>query len=516
VQPLEVVYGGVYAQDEWRPATTVTVTAGVRFDVPVFGDTGFANTEADARTFRDENGQSVQYSSGDLPEPKLLWSPRVGINWDVFGDQRTQLRGGTGVFTGRPAYVWISNQIGNTGVLTGFDTIDGTNLRPFHPDPNRYKPTAAPTGAPAATYELALTDNGFKFPQIWRSNVTVDQKLPGGIVGTFELLYNKDVNGIYYINANLPAAQTSFVGADNRPRWTNNRIYSNISNAVVLKNQDVGSSYNLAVTLSKVTGWGLNVKGAYSYNISENTVDPGSIAFGSWAGNPHAGDPNNPGVGYSQPFGGSLGHRFFVNASFTREYFEFGATTVSVFFEGRNNGNTSYVFSGDMNNDGGSGNDLIYIPRDTTEMNFATFTAGGRTFTAAEQAAAFEAYIQQDDYLRERRGQYAERGAVFLPIVRRTDLSIMQDLFRTLGGRRHSGQVRLDINNFGNLLNSDWGVGQRLIRNQILTNGAADAQGRATYRLVVVNNELLTKSYETTANLADVWSMMVSFRYTFN
>jgi hypothetical protein len=339
VQPLEVVYGGAYAQDEWRPRTNVTVTAGVRFDVPVFGDTGFANPQADALTFRDENGQAVQYSSGDLPEPKLLWSPRVGLNWDVFGDQRTQMRGGTGVFTGRPAYVWISNQIGNTGMLTGFETVDGTNLRPFHPDPSRYKPT--PTGDPAPTYELALTNNDFRFPQIWRSNIAVDQRLPGGITGTVEFLYNKDVNGIYYINANLPAPQTAFAGAIIGRGGRATASTRNISNAIVLKNQSVGSSSNIAATLSKITGWGLNLRGAYSYNISKNTVDPGSIAFGSWAGNPQSGDPNNPGVGYSTPFGASLGHRAFVNASFTREYFGFGATTVSVFWEARNNGNTS-------------------------------------------------------------------------------------------------------------------------------------------------------------------------------
>ena len=515
-QPLEVWYAGAYAQDEWRPLTNLSVTAGLRLDVPKFGDTGFANAEADARAFRDETGQSVQYSSGNLPEPSILWSPRVGINWDVFGDQRTQVRGGTGVFTGRPAYVWISNQIGNTGVLTGFDTIDNTTTRPFHPDPNRYKPTTAPTGAPAATYELALTDNDFRFPQIWRSNIGVDHKLPGGIVGTVEFLYNKDVNGIYYINANLPPAQTAFVGADNRPRWTNNRIYANTSNAIVLKNQNEGSSYNFATTLSKITGWGLNVRGAYSYNISKNTVDPGSIAFGSWAGNPHSGDPNNPGVGYSTPFAASLGHRVFVNANFTRQYFGFGSTTLSVFWEARNAGNTSYVFSGDMNGDGGSGNDLIYIPRDASEMNFQTFTAAGRTFTAEQQAQAFEAYIQQDKYLIERRGQYAERGAVFLPLFNRMDVSILQDLFTNIGGRRHSAQVRFDILNFGNLLNSDWGVGQRLIQNQILTNGAADAQGRATYRLALFNNDLLRESYQTTAGQDDVYRFMISLRYTFN
>jgi hypothetical protein len=518
IQPLEVWYSGGYAQDEWRPASNMTVTAGVRLDVPMFGDTGFANANADALSFRDESGQPVTYSSGDLPEPKILWSPRVGLNWDVNGDQRTQVRGGTGVFTGRPAYVWISNQIGNTGVLTGFDQLDNTTARPFHPDPNRYKPSAPPTGAPAASYELALTDADFKFPQIWRTNIAVDHRLPWNLVATGEFLYNKDVNGVYYINANLPAAPTSFVGPDDRPRWPTgaNRIHQHISNATVLKNQSVGSSWNLAGTLEKRTTIGLNVKGAYSYNISKNTVDPGSIAFGSWSGNPHAGDPNNPGVSYSNIFGGSLGHRVFMLASFNREWFRFGSTGISLFYEGRNNGNTQYTFAGDMNGDGGSGNDLIYIPRDISEMNFQTFTASGRTYTAAEQAQAFETYIQQDKYLREHRGEYAERGAIFLPLVHRIDLSVTQDVFASISGRRHAFQIRLDMLNLGNLLNSDWGVGQRLIRNQILTNGGADTQGRATYRLVTVNNELLTRSLEKTTFLQDVYSFMISLRYTFN
>lgn len=516
VQPLEVWYGGAYAQDEWRPRRNLTVQAGVRFDVPVFGDTGFANANADSLTFRDEGGQGVRFSSGELPDPKVLWSPRIGVNWDVASDQRTQVRGGTGIFTGPPAYVWISNQIGNTGVLTGFEQLDNTTLRPFNPDPSRYKPSTPPTGAPAATYELALTDPDFKFPQIWRSNIAVDRRLPWAITGTAEFLYNRDVNGIYYINANLPPAQTAFAGADSRPRWMGNRIHSHVANAVVLKNQNEGDSWNISASLLKSTAFGLSLRGAYSYNVSRNTVDAGSIAFGSWAGNPHSGDPNNPGVAYSTPFGASLGHRVFTLVSYSREYFSFGATTVSLFWESRNNGNTSYVFATDMNGDGGSGNDLIYIHRNQSEMNFQTFTAGGRTFTAAEQAAAWDAYIEQDKYLREHRGEYAERGAVFLPLVHRADLSITQDIFRRIGGHRHSFQIRLDIDNFSNLLNSDWGVGQRLIRNQILTNPAVDAQGRATYRLAVVNNQLLTRSLETTSFSSDVYRFMISLRYTFN
>ncbi|HTU99597.1 MAG TPA: TonB-dependent receptor, partial [Luteitalea sp.] len=230
IQPLEVWYSGAYAQDEWAVRDNLKITAGVRVDVASFGDTGFENPLFDALSFRNEAGQPVTYSSGKLPEAKPLWSPRVGFNWAVDENRNTQVRGGTGVFTGRPAYVWLSNQIGNTGVLTGFTQLDETatvplTSRPFNPDPNAYKPGDV-TGAPTLSGEFAVTDNDFKFPQLWRTNIAVDQRLPFGLTGTAEFIYNRDVNGIYYINANLPEAQTTFAGADNRPRYTSNRIYS--------------------------------------------------------------------------------------------------------------------------------------------------------------------------------------------------------------------------------------------------------------------------------------------------
>ncbi len=518
IQPLEVFYAGAYAQDEWRVRDDLKLTLGFRFDVPFFGDTGYANADADARTFRDEHGNPVQYSTKKLPDPNLLWSPRFGFNWNVGGRQTTQVRGGTGVFTGRPAYVWISNQIGNTGVLTGFESRDNTTLRPFHPDPNHYKPTNV-TGAPASTYELALTNPDFKFPQLWRSNIAVDQRVFLGLTATAEFLYARDVNGIYYINANLPAPSTRFAGADARPRWTaGNRIHSNVANAIVLKNQNVGRSWNIATSLERPYRNGLWAKVAYSYGEAKNTIDPGSIAFGSWNNNQHPGDPNNPGLGFSSA---SPGHRFFAAASYSRQYVSWGATTVAVYWESRTGGNASYTFSGDLNGDGGTSNDLIYIPRDTSEMNFQTFTSAGRTYTAAEQAAAWDAFIRQDPYLSKHRGEYAVRGAVFMPLEHRMDLSLTQDVFVTLGGHRHAFQLRADVLNFGNLLNKNWGVGQRFVTTQPLIvptaaqGGPADAQGRAQYRLRTIGGELVSKSFEPSASLGDVYRIQLSVRYTF-
>lgn len=528
VQPLDVVYTGLYAQDDWRVTDNLKVIAGVRVDAPFFKQTGYTNVNADGLTFRDENGNDVQYKSGELPGAKPHWSPRVGFNWDVTGDRRTQVRGGTGVFTGPPAYVWISNQVGNTGMLTGEVTIDTTTTRPFHPDPDHYKPTER-NGSPARSYALAITDPDFKFPQVWRTNVGVDRQLPLGLVATADFVYNRDVNGIYYINANLPAAQSQFSGPDQRPRWTSNRINNatgnQVSTNVVMKNQNVGNGYNVAFSLERPFSSGLFLKGAYSYGIMKNTVDPGSIASGTWQNNPHAGDPNNPGTGISI---NSPGHRVFLTGSYRREWFSFGATTVSLFWQTRNIGNTSYIYGSDVNGDGGT-NDLLYVPKDRTEMFFRAIPAASNGahsgFTVAQQEEAFDRFIEQDPYLRTRRGQYAERGALWLPRVTRADLSVQQELFGNVRGARNSIRVRADVVNVGNMLNKNWGVSQQIPSGAAVNQGIGyapllstqfnAATGTYTYQMRVLGSELLSETWQKTLTRADVWELQLRLEYGF-
>jgi hypothetical protein len=219
----------------------------------------------------------------------------------------------------------------------------------------------------------------------------------------------------------------------------------------------------------------------------------------------------------------------FVAGSYRFDEGKFGATTLSVFWSGytnpcfaQNTTGCSYTYSGDLNGDGGTSNDLIYIPRDASEMNFQPFTQGGHLYTAAEQAQAWNAYIDQDSYLSKHRGKYAQRNGVYLPLVFRADLSIAQDLFKAIGGKRNGLQFRVDFLNFSNLLNHNWGVGQRLVNPQPLIvpssiqGGPADAQGRAQYRLRVVNNQLMTTSLQPTTLIDDVYRIQFSFRYTFN
>jgi hypothetical protein len=544
LQPLDVWYASGYFQDEWRPRSNLTVTAGLRVDVPKFGNTAFDNPVADTLTFRDQDGSPVKYNSGALPSTTGYWSPRAGVNWDLFGDGTTQVRGGSGLFTGKPPYVWISNQIGNTGVLYGFADTRSTTAFPFNPNPDKYKPT--PTGGIASSYELDVTDPGFRFPQTWRTNGGLDRRLPLGLVGTVDYIYNRDLNDPVYINANLPAAESAYTGVDNRPRWVatasnppcatsgqagpcvnrlNNAVGGQVTAAYVIKNQNQNRSWDIALSVSKPVTHGFSFKGGFNYGVSKSVVEPSSTAGSSWGGsNPISADPNNPPLTYSI---NSPGKRVFLQASYSHEYFHFGATTISAFYDAHPNippgffgPNTSYVFSNDANGDGQT-NDLIYIPRNTSEMNFKPLTVAGKTFSAADQAAAFDQYISNDSYLSAHRGQYAERGGVFFPMVNRVDLSITQDLFHSIGGARHSGQIRLDITNFGNLLNHNWGVGQRLVNNAILSvaNPPADASGALIYTYnpaTVLNGNLLTTPLQTSAGINDVYVMMLSFRYGFN
>ena len=216
-----------------------------------------------------------------LARHKPYWSPRIGVNYDLSGNQSTQIRGGSGIFTGKPPYVWISNQIGNTGVLSGFIDNRNTSAFPFTPNPDRYKP--APTGGAASSYELDVTDADFRFPQTWRTNVGFDQRLPWGMIGTMDFIYNRDLNAPVYINANLPAPQSAFTGADTRPRWVataafpacattggqagpcvtrlNNAPGNQITAAYVIKNQSENRSWNYSASLSKTGQQRLRVQG---------------------------------------------------------------------------------------------------------------------------------------------------------------------------------------------------------------------------------------------------------------
>lgn len=519
VQPSRVTYAGLYVQDEFAPIDNLKITAGIRVDRPQFDETGFFNGTVESLQFRDQQGNPLQVNTAQLPKASTLISPRLGFNWDVFNNRTTQVRGGTGLFTGRPPFVWISNQIGNNGVLTGFEQLTNTTARPFSPDPARYIP-ATPT-LPSSV-ELAVTDTNFKFPQTWRTNIAVDQKLPLGLIGTVEFIYSQEVNGINYYNANLPGAQTTFALPDGRPRWTANRLITGaytVTSAEVLTNTNQGYSQSLAFKIEKPLTKGFFGMAAYNFGRAKNLIDAGSIARGSWTNNPTAFDPNNPSLEYN---GQDQRHRIIASLGYRKEYGKHFATQVSLFWEGRTSGRFSYRYSNDMNGDAAN-NDLIYIPRAISEMFFETYTPAGATapYTAAQQALDWDAFIRQDEYLNSRRGGFAERNGVLRPWVYTADLSIAQDFYLNINGKRNTLQVRADIINVGNLINDKWGVGWRNVAATPLNFRSVNADGQPVYRLtpLTVTNGVVVpirNTFDTSTTIGDVWQMQLGVRYIFN
>ena len=462
----------------------------------------------------------------------MLWSPRIGFNWDVFGDRSTQVRGGSGIFTGRVPYVWISNQASNNGLLFNskqYSRTDATNSNIlFSPDVNAYRPTGTiPT---SSTYNLAVTDNNFKFPQVWRTNIAIDQKLPGGVVGSLDIAFTQDINAVYHRNINLPTPAGTASGADNRPIYyktfptgtsngtANTRLNSTVTDAILMSNTNKGYSYFITAQFKKSFGFGLDAMVAYTYTDARSVNDGGSIAQSIWRDRYVSGNPNDNVLSYSSYL---LQNRIIASLNYRKEYGKNFATSVGAFYSLAQSGRFSYSYSGDMNGDNtGGNNDLIYVPKSSSEIKLLDITNSDNTiYTAAQQWTDLDAYISQDAYLSTRRGQYAERNGGIQPWRGQLDIRILQDFYINVGGKRNTLQLSLDIFNFGNMLNSDWGVYQVANRSTLLTFRGYDASGVPTFQYPYLNSTSktpLTKTFRDDLGLLSRWQMQFGVRYIFN
>lgn len=349
------------------------------------------------------------------------------------------------------------------------------------------------------------------------------------MIGTLEFIYNQDVNGVSYWNINQENATATFTGTDNRPRFPgsglsgsalNNavRINDNVTGAVYLTNQNVGTAYTFTASLEKKFDKGLFARVAYNFGEAKNLVDAGSIASGSYNSIASVRGNNYPDLAFSS---NDQRHRILGAVTYRAEYLKWGATQFGLFINGATQGRFSYVINQDMNGDGINGNDLMYVPNNASELRFEDFTQNGITFTAAQQVAAFNAYIEQDEYLSGRRGQYAERNGALLPWLWRADFSLAQEFFVNIGGKRNTFQARADILNFTNLLNSDWGVSDRVINSRPLTYRSVTPEGVPVYRMQTTGSgtstRLLDSTYQKDATFgSDTYSIQIGLRYIFN
>ena len=472
-----------YLQDEWNVSDKFKVTYGIRFDKPLYFNTSdlinkYIQTENGATRdnsvsyFNPNTNEEVNLDSTTLPDNTPLISPRVGFNYDVKGDNTFQVRGGTGLFTGRFPFVWLGNQV--SGADDGF---------------------------------FQLVDPDYKWPQVWRTNIGGDYKFDNGLILTADISYTKDINGAHVQNWGLRnPSETLNAPGDNRPVYA---AGDKGNNAYVFTNSSDGRIWNYTLKAQKTFGKGFYTSLAYNYLDSKdvNSIEA-EITGDAFDFNQVSGNNNDAVLGFSK-YGDK--HRVIGVAS---KKFTYGndkwATTLSTFFEYAQGGRFSYTYAGNINNDSSfQNNDLLYVPTpgELQQMQFS-----GTAAEQATQAANYEAYIQQDDYLSDRRGDYAERYGALAPWRGKWDVKLLQDYKFNVGGdKTNTIQISVDVLNVGNLLNSDWGVVQ--IPNNVspISVSVDQTTNTPTYTFNESNNE----TFGFDSSLLSRWQAQFGVRYIF-
>ncbi len=469
-----------YLQDEWSATDNFKLTLGIRFDKPLYFNTSdyaqeFIDTQCcyipSIEYYDPKTGDPAFFDSTKMPTGKILISPRLGFNWDVKGDNTFQVRGGSGIFTGRFPFVWLGNQVGA---------------------PNFF------------FYEVV--DPDFQWPSVWRSNVGLDYKFGNGFVATTDFSYTKEINAAHVQNWGLKPPTATLAGVDNRAIYSNadksTVPWGDPTSAFVFTNSDKGRTVNWSAKLSKNFENDFYFSIAYNYLNAKNVNSiEAEITGDAFVGNPTLGNVNDDVLGYSK-YGND--HRFLGIISKKWSYgSDRFATTISSFMEYRQGNRFNYTYGGDINNDGSGLNDLIYIPT-SSELNQMNFTSPG-------MATDFDNFIAQDDYLSGRRGQYAERYGATSPWVGKIDVKVLQDFNFNIKEKKQTVQLSIDVLNFGNMLNSNWGVVQQ--PNSIQPIGVSvDANTKVpTYSF----DGNLTKTFGYDTSLLSRWQMQIGLRYIF-
>jgi len=442
-----------YGEDEWQVRNNLNVTLGLRLDMPGLTSKPGLN--------QNLLNSALAINTTNVPQNIKQWSPRIGFNWDVTGDQVNQIRGGTGSFTGQPAYVWLSNLFGNSGV-NGYANLACTTMASAPAMQQAGQPLAAnckgSSGTPAVT--LNTTDPNLHFPQTWRSSLGYDRRLPWNMIGTVEGMYTRNIQNFYYQNINLV---DNPIGTDRNGRALYGDISSITSNTLIptRKVSTIGDviqisnekthDYAWSVTEQLVKRFSNNFEGsaAYTYSRSYDVWDlTSSVAFSNWQfGRSYAGRQDAQNL---YPSKWDAPHRFVVSGEYTLPT----KTGVSFSWIGESGVPFEYIYGSDMNGDNSANNDLLYVPKnahDTTEIRFVT----NGSISAAAQADSLENFINGHPCINSQRGTIMQRNSCRTPWDKVVNMSIRQTL-PTLQGKNFI--VQLDIFNFLNLLNKNWGA----------------------------------------------------------
>jgi hypothetical protein len=471
---------GIYAQDEWSVNNKLNLTYGVRVDIPLYFDTAEKikeNIDASRNCcydpkieYFDEFGKSTKFDHTVLPKQTPLISPRVGFNYDIKGDKTQQLRGGSGLFTGRFPFVWIGNQVAN---------------------PN--------------FFFYCVTDPNFKFPQVWRNNLGYDVKMDNGWIASADFIYTKDIHSTMVRNYGLKLPTGKLQGADSRPIYQASdraTVFGGATNAYVFSNSNLGYSTNATLQLEKSFDNGMYVKFGYNFLDAQDVASiDAEISSDAYDRNPANVQHTNRPVLAPSLYGNR--HRLMAVASKKVSYGKM-ATTFSLFGEMAQGSRFSYTYAGDLNNDGSGLNDLIFIPTDA-QIDQMAFSGTN----ASAQRTALKQYIANDSYLNANRGMYAEKYASLAPWYSNVDLRILQD-FKL--ANKNTIQLSMDVQNVGNLLNKNWGVRQWAGETGLAQPIAVSvANNVPTYTFDVNQKSAIQNRFD----IASRWRMQFGLRYIF-
>ncbi len=518
---------GAYAQEEWTPNDRFKLTAGLRFDMMFFDNQDIMRNNAIYEL--DYAGKHVD--TGVWPSPKLQVSPRIGFTWDVLGNKSLKVRGGTGLFAGRLPLVYFTNMPSNSGMIQkqvvfttkyqdGVASEIDPNLQHFagpivadrnalfeklnQLDPNAYPAEISPEDG-TLQGAIQAVEKDFKMPQIWKTSLGVDYFFPTSFPMSLsgEFIFNKTVNGVLIENWNIKdcAGYYNYNGADNRPIYASDYKMTK-TDAYMLTNTNKGYGYTANVLFNITPISSLNIAASYTYTASKELSGmPGNNAASIFQA-----IPNVYGAGFLTLHNSQYvtPHRAFVNLTYSDK----GNNHYSLFYETYQAGRYSYIYDGDFNNDSVA-NDLMYIPKDDTEIRFASESDRER----------YWAFAKNDKYLSAHKGQYAEAYSVYSPWTHRLDFSYKHDFKVKAGKSMNTLQLSVDIKNILNLFNSSWGVTKimntDLNEGKILALDHVDADGVPVFK---TNAKIQPGMplWQYSHAIGQCWYAQVGIKYMFN
>ena len=518
---------GLYLQDEWNVLENLKLTGGIRFDMLTFNSDDLMRNNAIYEL--DFGGRHID--TGVWPDNNVQISPRIGFTWDVFNDKRLKVRGGTGLFAGRLPLVFFTNMPTNSGMIQNLvhaDTRYGSNgvvesvdsrLQNFAggivTDVNQIRELlGAPESIDAngtVPSEIAGVDKDFKMPQVWKTSIAVDYQVPVSfpLTLTGEFTYTKKINDVKLDNYNIrPVDETwqRLQGADNRLIYPDNyRYYSNFSNACVLTNTHKGYGWTLNFTATAEPIKDLHLMAAYTHTVMKEVSGmPGSNASSAWSGLYTVDGPNHAQLQNSRYV---IPDRIIASASYTYHNDHF-----TLFYTGYRPQGYTFTYSSDINGDGNK-TDLMYIPRDDSEINFTT----------EADREAFWNFVNQDDYLKNHKGEYAEAYSAHAPWVHRFDFRWAHDFNLKVGKTMHKLQLTADFMNIGNLFNSKWGVEKNMSgcnKGAILSVDKVENGVPYFSMYKYTNNEgervPPTSTWSFDRNYSQCWQLQIGVKYYFN